>query len=89
MTGAFGLKGEAESDVFERESGEKFLAQELGLEGQLPLIGKEVAQLVNYNKVALMMIGGMIAPSRRKKHVWTWDEVRNFVQEMRCDIGIE
>mmetsp|Transcript_9480 Transcript_9480/g.19824 ORF Transcript_9480/g.19824 Transcript_9480/m.19824 type:complete len:257 (+) Transcript_9480:106-876(+) len=89
LTEAFGLKGEEKSGVFERESGEEFLAEELGVEGQLPLVGKDVAKLVNYHKVALMMIGGMIAPSRKKKHCWTWDEVRNFVQEMRCDVGIQ
>ncbi len=86
---AFGLQGENKSDIFDRETGEEFLAQEIGLDAQLPLIGKEVAKLVNYHKVTLMMIGGMIAPSGRKKKVWTWDEVLNFVQEMRCDVGIQ
>ena len=85
---AFGLHGEERSDVFDKAGGEEFLAREIGLEqgSNLPPVATEVVELVGYQKFALMMIGGMVAPLGKKKRSWSWDEVRSYVFELRAEL---
>lgn len=87
---AFGLQGESQAEVLDRESGNEYLAQEIGLEhgSDLPTIGLDVAKLVGYHKFALMMVGGMIAPARKTKHHWSWEEVADFVRATRSELGL-
>jgi len=86
----FGLGGEEVEDAFSKEDGEEFLAQEIGFmkAEELEDEGKEVAELVGYQKLALMMIGGMFAPISSKKKKYTWAEIKAHVMEIRAEVGL-
>jgi small GTP-binding protein len=85
---AFGKGGEAQEDVFSKEDGEEFLAQETGFmkAEELDAEGCEVAAMVNYQKLALMMVGGMKAPISSKKKKWTWPEIKAYVEGVLAEI---
>ena len=88
---AYGLAGEEKTDAFDSETGELFLTHEIGLEGRvdLPPEATNVAKLVGYQKLALMMIGGMVVPIGKKKRRWTWTEVKTYVYEIRSELSLD
>ena len=87
---AYGVDGEDVEDAFSQEDGEEFLAQEIGFmkAEELEEDGKEVAKLVGYQKLALMMVGGMFAPISSKKKRYTWAEIKSYVLAIRGEVGL-
>jgi len=86
---AFGKLEEAVEDVFSKEDGEEFLAQELGFmkAEELDDGGRELCVVCGYQKLALMMVGGMKAPISSKKRKWTWPEIKEYVEGILKEIN--
>ena len=85
---AFGVEGENVVDVFSEEDGYEFLSQEIGFmeASELPEEGRAIAKLVGFQKLALMMCGGMFAPISSKKKKYTWQEIKEYVDEIKSEI---
>jgi hypothetical protein len=77
-------------DVFSVEDGHEFLAQEIGFLKAEELVeeGREICEIVGYQKLAMMMVGGMFAPISSKKRKWTWPEIKAHVLEVKAEIGL-
>ena len=87
---AFGLEDGNPSDILEKDEAEEFLAHEIGLIGQESLSdeGKNVATLVGYQRLALVIIGNMICPTKKIKATKSWGEVITLVLSIRQQLGI-
>ena len=87
---AFGVEGESQDgdSSLDKADGEEFLAMEIGYTSSvlLPLQGRIVAELIGYNKVALMIVASMITPKGKNKKIWTWTDVTSHICEIRSDI---
>ena len=85
---AFGVGGEEKEDVFSQEDGFEFLAQEIGFmkAEELDEEGREIAEMVGYQKLALMMCGGMKAPISSKKKKYEWSEIKEYVEGIKAEI---
>ncbi|GMH67440.1 hypothetical protein TrRE_jg9970 [Triparma retinervis] len=85
---AFGVGGEEKEDVFSEEDGFEFLAQEIGFmkAEELEEEGRVIAGMVGYQKLALMMCGGMFAPISSKKKKYTWKEIKEYVEGIKGEI---
>ena len=79
------MNGEQPSDIFELEDGEDFLAHEIGMAGRsfLPPEGKEVCDLVGYQRFALMLVGNMVHKKQK-----SWSEILSYVQAVRNELGM-
>ena len=88
LSKALGVNGFEVTDVFSKEDGEEFLAQELGFMKveELPTEGAGVAELCGYQKVALMLVAGMVAPVSKKKRKWSWSEVGEYLKGCRTEV---
>jgi len=75
-------------DIFSSDEGEIYLAHEVGC-SELPREAKEVAHLVGYYRLSLMLIGGMINPSGKKKEPLCWNEVLRKVQDIRRELNLD
>ena len=87
---AFDSENRNSSEILKKDEAEEFLAQEIGLIGQESLSeeGKEVAKLVGYQRLALVIIGNMICPTNKLKASKSWVEVMSSVVLMRKELGI-
>ena len=84
----FGVGGESVEDMLGEVDGFEFLAMEIGLATgpELEQEGRDIATLVGFQKLALMMVGGMISPVSSKKKKWTWAEVKEYIMGIRESI---
>jgi len=48
--------------------------------------GREIVTMVGYQKLALMMCGGMFAPISSKKRKYTWQEIKEYVEGIKAEI---
>lgn len=76
-------------DVYTKEEGEVFLANEIGEElASLPPIALEIARLIGYQRLALQMVGAFKAPISKKKTPMSWEEIQTLVMELRSELGL-
>lgn len=70
--------------------GEEFLAHELCMEDTscLPQKGKEVAALVGYHKIALMMVSDIFSPRSNHKVPKSWEKIITYVKEIRMELNL-
>ncbi len=88
---AFGVNGEeAGQDVFDVDGGEEFLAQEIGFmtKDELEQEGKDIAKLVGYQKLAMRLVAGKFAPWKKGERKWTWGEIKEYVLEIKAEVGL-
>jgi ADP-ribosylation factor-like protein 13B len=84
-----GMTAANPEDVYTKEEGEVFLANEIGEElASLPPIALEIAGLIGYQRLALQMVGAFKAPISKKKTPMSWEEIRALVMELRSELGL-
>ena len=71
--------------TFDKQKGEDFLCTEIGL-SVLPPEGSEIAQLLGFDKFALIVIGDMISPTKKEKRKWSWKETIQYVMEIHSEL---
>jgi hypothetical protein len=74
-------------DLFTKEDGLTFLAAEIGAD--LDDLGKEVAALIGYQRMALQMVGALFAPISKKKVPMSWQDIKSLVVGLRNDLGLK
>jgi ADP-ribosylation factor-like protein 13B len=85
-----GMQIEAEpSNVFSKQDGLEYMASEIGEDVPgLSDIARKVAAGVGYQKLALLIIGGLKAPVSKKKTPMDWDEIYALVESLRRELGL-
>jgi ADP-ribosylation factor-like protein 13B len=77
------------TDIFSAQTGLEFLAAEVGTDVELlaPL-GDQAAAMVGYQKLALQMLGAMVAPVGRGRVPVSWQAVVQLVADLRGELGL-
>jgi hypothetical protein len=79
-----------EEPLLRCETGEEFLAAELGLDtpNLLPTEAKTVAKLLHYHKQALMIVVDMLQPGCAGTQGMNWIQILYYVNEIRDDLNV-
>lgn len=77
-------------DTFSEDEGLSFLASEIGEDvSSLPDIGRKVAAMVGYQRLALQIIGTLKAPVSKKKEPIAWEGIEALIQDIRKELKLE
>lgn len=86
-----GVEPAGSEDIYDRDEGIKFLADEIGLESvdMVSTEALEVLDLIGFQRLAIQIVGALFSPISKKKTPMTWTEIKEMVIELRLELGLK